>query len=185
MALPLSRFLLKLMQDRNILLIRKGEEGSVVNSFTEWSIACAKVPFKAGGTVKELAKRDFPDEHGEDTFIPKKLVFEAYDAEFEMAYAGQELASNPFNLSLAFAQIDSFKKWLSGNDEEEGSGAELFIYSPYTTMGRKCYLKEISDEEPHVQLKQERGNLYNENIVTFKVTFRVIDPMTNVTLSLS
>ena len=145
--MPLSRFLLKLMQDRNILLIRKGDDGEVVNSFTEWSIACCDVPFKAGGTVKELAKRDFPDEHGEDTFIPKKLVFEAYDAEFEMAYAGQELASNPFNLSLAFAQIDSFKKWLSGNDEEEGSGAELFIYSPYTTMGRKCYLKEISDEE--------------------------------------
>lgn len=106
-------------------------------------------------------------------------MFEAYDAEFEMAYAGQELATNPFDLDLALTQIETFKKWLTGNNTENGSGSELKIYSPYTTIGRQgCYLLEISNEEPHVQLKQEGSNLYHENIVTFKVKFRVTDPVT-------
>ena len=166
------------MDSRYTLLIQKGES-SVVNSFEQWGIVCCAVPFKAGGNVKSLPKRDWHDEHGEDVYMPAKTMFEAYDAEFEMAYAGQELATNPFDLDLAFTQIETFKKWLTGNDTENGSGSELKIYSPYTTIGRRgCYLLEISNEEPHVQLKQEGANLYHENIVTFKVKFRVTDPFT-------
>lgn len=166
------------MNSKYALLLQKGS-GNVVNSFTEWGIACCKVPFRVGGKVKELAKRDWHDEQGEDAFIPSKLMFEGYDAEFEMAYVGKELATNPFDLSLAMEKIDSFKKWLSGNDNSSGSGAELKIYSPYSTIGRqKCYLLEISDEDPHVQLVGSSGNVYNENIVTFKVKFRVTDPVT-------
>lgn len=171
------------MEDRYTLLFQKGS-GSVVNSFTQWGIVCAKVPFKVGGETKELATNDWFDEQGEDTYIPSKLMFKAYDVEFELAYKGQELASNPFDLDLAFTQINAFKRWLSGNDTTSGSGAELKIYSPYSTIGRqKCYLREISGEDPHVQTKQERGNLYHENVVTFKVKFRVTDPMTNITLT--
>ena len=170
------------MDNRYALLFQKGS-GSVINSFSQWGIVCCKVPFKVGGKTKELAKREWYDEQGDDTYIPQKLMFEAYDAEFEMAYQGQELAGNPFNLSLAFSQINAFKKWVSGNDTSQGSGAELKIYSPYSTIGRQgCFLLEISNEEPHVQLKQENGNTYNENVVKFKVKFRVTDPMTNITL---
>lgn len=171
------------MEARHTLLFQKGS-GEVVNSYDKWGIVCQKVPFKAGGKVKEPAKRDWHDEHGDDAYIPTELMFEAYDAEFEMAYAGQELASNPWNLSLAFSKIDAFKKWLTGNDTDEGSGAELKIYSPYSIIGRHgCYLLEISNEEPHLQLKQEAGNVYHENVVTFKVKFKVTDPMTNIVLN--
>ena len=166
------------MNEKYGILIKKGNVTK--NTYTEWGIACCKVPFKAGGKTKELAKRTWYDEHGEDTYIPSSLKFEAYDAEFELAYAGQETASNAFNLGKAFTQIDNFKKWLSGNGD---SGAELKIYSPYATIGREgCYLLEISDEDPHVMLKQEKGNKYHENVVTFKVKFRVTDPFTNITL---
>lgn len=169
------------MKEIYTLLFKKGE--TVINSFTQWGIVCSKVPFKAGGKTKELPKQDWHDQHGEDTYIPKKLMFEAYDAEFELAYKGQELASNPFNLHKAFTQINAFKKWVSGNDTVAGSGATLSIYSPFSTIGRQgCYLTEISDEEPHVQLKEENGNTYNENVVTFKVKFRVTDPMTDIVL---
>lgn len=171
------------MDNRFTLLFQKGE-GSVVNSFTQWGIVCCKVPFKAGGKSKDLPKRDWHDEQGEDTFLPGKLMFEGYDAEFELAYQGQELATNPFNLSLAVTAINNFKKWLSGNDTEEGSGSELKIYSPFAAIGRQgCYLLEISDEDPCVMTKTQGGNLYNENVVTFKVRFRVTDPMTNITLT--
>lgn len=169
------------MNDRYTLLIQKGN-GSVVNSFTEWGIVCCKVPFRAGGKTKDLPKRDWFDEQGEDVYTPAKMMFEGYDAEFDMAYKGQELATNPFDLSIAFDSIRSFKKWLSGNDTENGSGSLLKVYSPYSTIGRTCYLLEISDEEPHVQIKEESGNLYNENVVTFKVKFRVVDPMTDIIL---
>ena len=175
------------MEDRHCLLFQKGS-GTVKNSFTEWGIVCYKVPFKAGGKTKELAKTDWIDEHGEDAYIPSKLMFEAYDAEFELAYKGKELASNPFDLDLAFTQITAFKKWLSGNDDPtnypNGTGAELKIYSPFSTIGRQgCYLLEIGEEAPHVQTVQDKGNLYHENVVTFKVTIRVTDPMTDIVLS--
>lgn len=167
----------------NCLLFQKGS-GNVVNSYIQWGIVCCKVPFKAGGKTKELAKNGWQDEHGEDTYIPSKLMFEAYDAEFEMAYKGEELATNPFDLDLAFTRINAFKKWLSGNDTTSGSGAELKIYSPFETIGRQgCYLLEISDEEPCVLTKQSKGNMYHENVVTFKVKFRITDPMTDIVLT--
>lgn len=168
------------MDDRNTLKFRKGN-GSVVNSYSQWSIGCCKVPFKVGGKTKDLPKRDWKDEQGEDVYIPSNLMMEAYDAEFEMACVVNNTSG--FSLSAAFEKINAFKKWLSGNDTSSGSGAELKIYSPYTGIGRQgCYLLEISNEEPHLQLKQSAGNLYNENVLTFRVKFRVTDPMTNITL---
>lgn len=167
------------MDNRNALLIKKGN-GAVVNSYTQWNIACCKVPFKVGGKTKDLPKRDWHDEQGEDTYIPNKLMIEAYDVEFELACV---VNSSSFDLLGALAKIDAFKKWLSGNDSENGTGAELAIYSPYSTIGRQgCYLLEISDEEPHLQMKQTAGNIYNENVLTFKVKFRVTDPNTQITL---
>ena len=164
------------------LYIKKG--GTTKNTYQYYNICCMSIPFRVGGKTKELAKRDWKDEQGEDVYIPSKLMFEAYDAEFEMAYVGQELASNPFDVSLAFEQIDAFKKWLTGNDTESGSGAELKIFSQYANFGRQgCYLMELGDEVPHVQLKQEGDTLYNENVVTFKLKFRVTDPVTNLTMA--
>ena len=171
------------MEDRYTLLLQKGS-GSVVNSYDEWGIVCCSVPFKAGGEVKDFPKRDWPDEDGEDTYFPQESKLKAYDAEFTLAYKGQELASNPFDLGLAFTHIRDFKEWLTGKDSIDGSGTELKIYSPYSSIGRQgCYLSEISSEEPTVQMKQEGGNLYHENVVTFKVKFRVTDPVTDITLT--
>ena len=176
------------MNKTNTLLIRKGDDGAVKNTFTQWGICCAKVPFKAGGETKDVPSRNFPDEDGEYSFIPKSLKMKAYNAEFEFVYSGEELAQNIMNLSHALTQIEAFKAWLTGNDDPtnypDGTGAELTIYSPYSNIGRKgCYLVSFSDEEPCVIAKGRGSTLYNENVVTFKGTFRVTDPVTQVTLS--
>lgn len=170
------------MEDRYTIFFQKGS-GHPLDSFTEWGIVCCQVPFRAGGKTKALEATSLPDEHGEMVAFPKNLIFEPYDAEFVFAYKGEELATNPFNLHLAFEKISAFKRWLSGNDTDGGSGTELKIYSPFATIGRQgCYLLEISEEDPVVQTKQSGYNLYNENVVTFKVTFRVTDPMTDIVL---
>lgn len=172
------------MNDIHTILFQKAGSETVVNSYTQWGIVCSKVPFAVGTETKELAKRNWYDEHGEDTYIPSQLMFSAYDAEFEFAYKGQELATNPFDLSLALAQIDAFRKWLTGNDTSSGSGAELRIYAPFSTIGRQgCHLVSFSDEDPVVHVKEEQGNVYNENVLTFKATFHVTDPMTDITLT--
>lgn len=169
------------MNSEYTILFRKGSDGNVVNSFTQWGIVCCKVPFKAGGKTKDVAVRDWHDEHGEDAYIPTSLYYEAYDAEFEFAYQGEELATSVMNLSLALTQIENFKHWLSG---VSNSGASLCIYSPFSRIGRQgCYVKNISDESPCVMVKGRGTNIYHENVVTFKVTFRVTDPRTSVTLA--
>lgn len=159
------------------LIIQKGDSAPV-DTFETYGIACRQVPFRFIGDTKELPKRDWFDEHGEDTFIPDSLKFKSYELELEFAYMGQELATNPFNLSLAKTNISSFIKWLTGNDGNGNTGATLKIYSPYTSIGRQgCYLLSISDEDPYLMLKEEAGNLYNENVVTFKARFNVTDPV--------
>jgi hypothetical protein len=172
------------MDDIHTLYIKKSD--TTVNTFAQWGIVCCKPPFHAGGETKDLPKREWFDEHGEDTYLPSRLFFKSYDEEFELAYKGSELATNPFDLDLAFTQINNFKLWLSGNDlveDDEGSGSSLKIYSPYTTIGRQgMYLLSFSEEDPVVMTKYEDGNDYHENVVTFKVKFRVTDPMTNITL---
>lgn len=168
------------MKDIYKLYFKKGD-GTVVDSYDQWKIVCCKVPFKAGGKTKDLPKRVWHDEDGDDVYIPDKLMMEAYDAEFELACV---VDSNTFDLSGALEKISAFKKWLTGNNEANGTGAELKIYSPYSTIGRQgCYLLEISNEEPHLHLKQSNGNVYNENVLTFKVKFRVTDPVTEILLS--
>ena len=165
------------------LLIQKTGQ-SVVNTYTQWGIVCSKADFKPGGKIKSLPERSWYDEHGKDVYIPVKTMLDGGEVEFEMAYKGQELSSNPFNLSLAFDAISNFKKWLTGNNTDNGSGAEMNIYSPFTGRGYSgCYVTEISNEDPVVMLKTERGNLYNENVVTFNVKFYVTDPATSIVLS--
>ena len=171
------------MNAQNCLLFQKGD-GAVVNSFTEWGIVCMKTPFSDGDELKKLPVRDWSDEDGEDVYIPSCLKVQAYDAEFELAYRGEELSDNPFDVHLAASRIASFRRWLIGADTQAGSGADLKIYSPFTRVGRQhCYLLKLSDKDLHVHLKQSGSNVYNENVATFKAVFRVCDPVTDIVLT--
>ena len=168
------------MKDIYSLFFQRGSE-PVVDSYSSWGIVCLNVPFKVGGSTKELAKRDWFDEDGEDVFFPPVLRLKGYDAEFEFAYKGMELSTNPFDLGSSFNAIDRFKKYLLGVG---GSTSSLKIYSPYSRIGRQgCYLLEMGSESPVVHTVYESGNLYRENVVTFKVKFRITDPVTDVFLS--
>lgn len=172
------------MASIHTVLIKKANSNDVYSSLDDFNIACLNFPFKMFGETKEFYSVDWKDENGVDTYFPAAALIEPYEMEVEFGYIGQAVSSGTPNLHLAASAAFSFYKFLTGNDELGGSGTELTIYSPFTNIGRGgIYAKKMSDELPRFMLKQERGNLYNENVLTFKVTFKVCNPLTQIVLN--
>lgn len=145
----------------------KKENGNVIDTNTQWNIVCKEFPFKLYGESKELSKRDWYDEDGEDTFFPTSLSMQAYDLEVEFAYKGEMNSAN--------TSIRNFLDYLSGRDGV--GGTSLMVYDTYTRIGRQgLYLKDV---KPDVFVR----NTSEGDVVTFGVTFRVTDPLTEITLS--
>ena len=58
----------------SILMQKTTENAPVKDSLVHFGIVCTEFPFKPGGETKDLPKRDWPDEDGEDTYIPDQLL---------------------------------------------------------------------------------------------------------------
>lgn len=148
------------------LLLQKSKMDSPVkDSLTDFGMVCTDVPFMPCGETKDLPKRDWSDEDGEDTYIPDRIPLSAFDWGIGMGYKG--------GLATAQGALKKFTEYLTGKD---GSGAELKVYSQFTGIGRQgIYFKGISDFD---FFKTDI-----DEVVTFNVKFRVTDPSTNVVLS--
>lgn len=146
------------------IYFQKDKAGSPVkNSLVDFNIVCVDFPFQLYPETKNLVSDDWPEEHGEDVFFPDKLPLKAYDLEAELCYVG--------NSGSAYDDIVSFLDYLRG---EDGNGTSLKIYNPHTKIGRqKLYLKSVDDDIFH-------SDVYGD-IVLFSVTFRVTDPKTKIT----
>ena len=60
----------------------------------------------------------------------------------------------------------------------------MTIYSPFTGIGRRgIYAIGMDNENARFMLKQDGNNLYNENVLTFSITFKVCEPVTQVVLN--
>lgn len=138
----------------------------VVDTLDNWGIVCKEFPFKLYGEAKELPSHDWKDEDGDDEYIPSKLPIASYEVEVEFAYKGVMDSAN--------ASIKGFLDYLTGRD---GSGVELAVYDTYTKIGRQhVRFVSVSDD---VFYRQEEGG----DVVVFSVTFKVNDPVTDITLS--
>ena len=138
----------------------------VVDTLDNWGIVCKEFPFKLYGEAKELPSHDWKDEDGDDEYIPSKLPIASYEVEVEFAYKGVMDSAN--------ANIKGFLDYLTGRD---GSGAELMVYDTYTKIGRQnVRFVSVGDD---VFYRQEEGG----DVVVFSVTFKVNDPVTDITLS--
>ena len=138
------------------LLMQKTKVGSTVkSSLSDFGFAVCDIPWPSDKT-QEVAKREWPGEHGEDAYVPPSgLKLQAYDLDVEFCYKGN---------------INTLRNYLIG---ASGDGAELKIYDPYWQRGcNKARLLEINDPDPH------RTNV-DEN-VSVKVKFRVADPITEI-----
>ena len=149
------------------IYFRKDKTGSpVIDTNAKWKIVCKDFPFKPSGEAKELSKRDWSDENGEDTYFPSELKIKAYDLDVEFAYKG--------NVNTANTQIKNFLDYLTGVSD---IGTSLSVYDTYTNIGRKgIYFKSINPDL--FVRKTDEGD-----VVTFKITFRVTDPITQITLN--
>ena len=138
----------------------------VVDTLDNWGIVCKEFPFKLYGEAKELPSHDWKDEDGDDEYIPSKLPISSYEMEVEFAYKGVMDSAN--------ANMKGFLDYLTGRD---GSGVELIVYDTYTKIGRQSVrFVSVGDDVFH---RQEEGG----DVVVFSVTFKVNDPVTDITLS--
>jgi hypothetical protein len=59
------------------IYFQKSKPGSpVIDTKSQWGVVCKDFPFAVYGETKELPKRDWKDEDGEDTFIPDRLYMQ-------------------------------------------------------------------------------------------------------------
>ena len=157
---------------RSSLLIQKMVSNApVVNIYKQWNIVCTKIPFPKIET-KELPAHDFSGSNGEDTYIPSFMPFKPYDLQVEFAYKGTE--DECYN-----DVFKGFLKYLQGTEPASDNYDEITeggfkIYDQHNLVGRqKVYLKIF---DPNELIHQSGDHL------TFKFTFSVTDPDTDITL---
>lgn len=151
--------------------------GSTVDTQARFKIACQEFPFKEMPEIKELPKRDWHDEDGEDVYIPSDgYRFKAYDLEATFIYVGTE--KNIRN------DIKNFIDFLYGRKDyrgrEHSGGVVLAVYDEYTETGRRGVIPTNVENTLYWNVDYDP-----DAIATFKVKFRVTDPVTSVDLRLN
>lgn len=151
--------------------------GSMVDTQARFRIACQEFPFKDLPDIKELPKRDWHDENGDDVYIPTDgFKFKAYDVDATFIYVGTEssIRSDIKNfIDFLYGRIDS-----SGNSRS--GGVVLAIYDEYTQTGRRGVIVNSVDNTLYWNVDYDP-----DAIATFKVKFHVADPVTRLNSSLN
>lgn len=159
-----SFFIIRFME-YTLLMQKMRQSSPVKDSLKDFGVVCTSVPFLPYEEMKELPSRGWAGEDGEDTYIPEKLPVSAYDMEVEMCYKG--------GITTCYTKMKSFLDYLRGND---GSGAALKLYSPFTGIGRQdVYFKSIGEIE--------FAKSSTDEVLTFSLVFRVTDPVTDISLA--
>ena len=142
----------------------------VIDTLDNWGIVCKDFPFKLYGEAKELPSHDWKDKDGDDEYIPDILPIAAYEMEVEFAYKGDMFTAN--------SNIKGFLDYLTGR---EGDGAEFMCYDTFTRIGRqKMRFVRASEDIFH---RDQNNSEYGCDVIVFSVTFKVNDPVTDITLS--
>ena len=140
----------------------------VKETIEDFSIYTKDIPFVICGESKELYSNDWKGESGSDEYIPSVIPLKEYDMDVEFAYKGAKNSAN--------TKIKAFLDYITGKD---GTGAELKIYNTHTRIGRQHVRFVKLDDDADL----ERDDSGAGDILTFKITFRVNDPDTDITLS--
>lgn len=152
--------------------------GDVVDTYEKFGVVCQEFPFKYLPETKDLPKRDWYDEHGEDVYIPTDgLKFKAYDLEAKFLYVGTEK-----NMTSELKKFTDFvcgrsnivsDVTISGNNATRD--VMLKVYDEYTKTGRRgIYVLSVDNELFFF------NDVSIDAIAQFKIKFRVTDPVYEV-----
>lgn len=143
--------------DYTLYMQLTADDSEVKDSFSDFGFAVSEIPWP-DEEAKAVATRDWPDEDGEDAYIPPTgLVLKAYDLTVEFVYKGEA--------GTAYSAYKALRGYLISG--------ELKIYDPYWKRGCKgVWVKKLGNLEPF-RTNADEG-------VSAKVTFRVGDPKTEV-----
>lgn len=142
-----------------IYLQKESDGAQVMDTIADFGMYCMENPFKTCGDVKEIAKRSWNDEHGDDEYIPSEgLYMASYENKIKFGFKGDAYAANE--------KLKSFLEYLGGG--------MLKMYCEYNGIGRQ-----------HVRLKSVDQNLYREvignvDILVLTITFKFNDPVTDI-----
>lgn len=115
--------------------------------------------FYGGGTAKDVAKRDWPDEDGDDEYVPEALYLKAYDMEVKFGYKGDKYSAN--------AKLKTLQDYLCGGT--------MKLYDSYHAIGRQGVRFEAIDDDAELVRDDVDGD-----ILIIKVKWKVNDPRTEI-----
>lgn len=150
------------------LYLSKDNGVTLVDTYKRWGIVCKDIPLQLFPEAKDLPNNDWADEDGEDTYIPNNLKFKPYDLTIEWVYNGFADVEDDGTYSWpANQKIQEFMEYISGRIDGKVS---MSITDTYTQISVNTYFK-----------KAEQDAFYrmsgNEEVVTFKTTHRVVNPV--------
>jgi hypothetical protein len=159
-------------------LIRKQADGAATyNSAKEWNLYCSSFPFKIFGEAKAVPSRSWNDEDGDEEYIPPTLYVQSYEIDVEFACRG--------NKESSYSNIMNFLKYITGRDLENDSttyGSTLQIQDLYTGIGRQRCRYSKMETKGHEIYDVLDDSVEEEVLTTFTLTFKVNDPVTDITL---
>jgi len=152
----------------------------VCESVYTWGVWCKDIPFKVYGAVKEPAKRSWNDAHGDDEYVSASgLWLDSYEMEVEF---GCKVMTEPIGTSSSSeetAHVADVRVAVGNFLEYLRASGMMKMYSTHTRIGRQnVRLVSVSDD---AHWEPDEGD--GQEFLVFKVTFKVNDPKTDITLS--
>lgn len=154
-----------------------GEPYPVMESVSRFGVWCKDIPFKLLENVKEPARRSWPDEHGDDEYIPSGGLFlESYEMEVEF---GCKLLTAPVG-DVEVRYVDDVRKSVADFLEYLRSSGMMKLYSSHTRIGRQLVRLSLVDGSSTWVTDGD-----GKEFLVFKVKFKVNDPVTDVKLEVA
>lgn len=143
--------------------IQKETSGSSVKELGEdFGFYETESKFYGGAKVKDLPKKEWYDEDGDDEFVPSELKYKPVEMQVKFGYKGDMFSANE--------KLNILRDYLSGDTFK--------IYDSYNRIGRQnVRFLSINDDAELV-----RDSAFGD-ILIITAEFKVNDPRTDITLA--
>ena len=125
-----------------------------IDIFADWGIRIKSIPPKPYPNLKDIAKREWQDEQGDDEYIPPTIVYASQEVDVKFCYEGA--------IDSIATDIIEFLEYLQG--------CEVSFYDEYT--GRKGIFRYVSYTDDAIHHKIS-------DTLEFTVKFKINNPTLN------